>query len=344
MSKRKPSKMRVMITGATGFVGYHTALELLQAGHDVSLLVRSERKMTALFGAGRIKHFTCGDVTDMDSVRAALRGCDAVIHSAAMVSTAASDQDAVFRTNVLGTRNVIGAALEADIQRVIHVSSVTALYDRTAKVLDANSPPGTGNNTYGRSKVASEKYVRKLQSKGAPIYVTYPATVIGPDDPGLTDAHAGLQMFLKTAVTLLPSGNQYVDVRDIAIVHRRLLEERPAFGRYLLGGHFLSWWQLAKKLEMLTGRRLPKVPVLGLPARLAGRLFDKLAPVLPLEVPLTEEAMGYATQWVRMDNSSVEKMLDFSFRPVDDSLRDSIAWMARAGHLSARQAGKLGQG
>ena len=333
--------MRVMITGGTGFIGYHTALALLDAGHDVSLLVRSVDKMLGLYGEDRIKYYTRGDIVDIDPVRRAMADCDAVIHVAALVSTHASDAQRVYDTNVQGTRNVVGSALELGIGQVIHVSSVTALYNPRATVLDENSPVGNAGSGYGRSKVACEQYVRALQDAGEPVYITYPATVMGPDDPGLTEAHLGMRTYLANFVPVMSSGNQYVDARDIAQVHLRLLQDQPPFGRYMLGGHYIPWTELGGLLERVTGRKLHKLPLAGGVMRGVGKLFDRIGPWFNMEVPLTEEAMGYATQWVQMDNSKVERELDFAFRPVEETMQDTIRWLLRAGHISAKQAGKL---
>lgn len=331
--------MRIMITGATGFVGYHTAQALLDAGHEVSLLVRSVDKMLALFGEDRVQHVTRGDITDAAQVARALRDCDAVVHSAAMVSTSAADAKRVYQTNVEGTRLVVGGAVERGIGPVIHVSSVTALYDPGASSLDENSPPGRASNAYGRSKVDCERYVRDLQDRGAPVFITYPAQVIGPDDPGLTEPHIGLQLLLKGIVPCTSSGTQYVDVRDIALVHRRLLEEEVPGNRYVLGGHYLDWPGVARALEAVTGRYLLKLPLPGIAARISGQLYDRFGSWLPLDLPFGAEAMEYATRWVPLDNSRVETELAFSFRPLEDSLRDTIVWLQRKGLISRRQAG-----
>ena len=333
--------MRVMITGGTGFIGYHTALALLDAWHEVSLLVRSVDKMHKLFGPDRIEHYTVGDIVDADEVRQAMADCDAVIHIAALVSTHASDAQQVYDTNVGGTKNVIGTAVELGIESIIHVSSVTALYNPAARVLDEHSPPGNAASGYGRSKVACENYVRSLQEAGEPVYITYPATVMGPDDPGLTEAHLGMRTYLANFVPLMSSGNQYVDVRDIAQVHLRLLEEQPTSGRYLLGGHYLPWVELGGILEHLTGRKLLKLPLHGGLMRLAGKVCDRIGPWFNMEVPMTEEAMGYATKWVQMDNAKVERELDFQFRPLQQTMADTIRWLYAAGHITAEQAGKL---
>jgi len=333
--------MKVMITGATGFIGYHTALALLDAGHEVSLLVRNPDKMSRLFGEGRIQHFTQGDIVDADAVRESMRDCDAVVHVAALVSTHAADQERVYQTNLGGTQNVIGGAVEQGIERIIHVSSVTALYNPKAHTLHESSPPGEGRVGYGRSKVACEKYVRGLQEKGHPVTITYPASVMGPDSPELTEAHIGLQTYLTQFVPLMSSGNQYVDVRDIAAVHLQILEGRAPSNRYVLGGHYIPWKKLGGQLEHLTGRKIRQIPIHGGLMRMLGGLADRFASVLPDDLPLTKEGLTYATRWVKMDSRKVERELDFSFRPVEETLADSIHWLCEAGHINADQAGLL---
>ena len=341
--------MRVMVTGATGFIGYHTALALLEHGHEVCVLVRSVDKLLNLFGEDRFAGVVRGDITDSAAVARAVAGCDAVVHSAAMVSTSAGDADRVYHTNVEGTRRVIGEALEAGARQVIHVSSITALYDPAAERLDENSAPGPGiaRSGYGRSKIACEHMLREFQAAGQPVHLTYPAAVIGPDDPALTEPHRGILALLLGFIPIIPgSGNQYVDVRDIAEVHRRLLEAPPGADRFPLGGTFLSWPDHARYLRQLTGRRFLTLPVSGGLTRAAGTLMDRLGPHLPRlaeQLPLSGEGCQYASHWVPLDNSHVERTLDFRFRPIEESLRDTIIWLQEAGHLSPGLAGRLAQ-
>ena len=334
--------MRVLITGGTGFIGYHTAQALQDAGHRVRLLVRDKDKLRRLYGSD-ITDYVLGDVTDKSTVDRALKGCDAAVHTAAMVSVDQKDAERVMATNLGGTRLVIGGACERGLKTIIHVSSITALYNPGARYLNEFSPPGSASNAYGRSKVESEIYVRELQEAGAPIHITYPASVIGPQDPALTEPHQGLKTFLTNAVPVLPSGNQWVDVRDIATAHLALLERDLPPGRYPLGGHFLTWSQLVDVLSGITGRRIRKIPVPGGMMLGVGRMVDWFNRVRgkSLDIPVTHEAMVYATNWVRLDNSKARAELGLDFRPVEDSLADAIRSLVEDSHIDSERAGKL---
>ncbi len=334
--------MRIMITGGTGFVGYHSAIALMDAGHEVCLLVRSAAKAEKLYG-DKAPDYVVGDIVDAAAIAEALQGCDGAIHSAAMVSTDAKDADLVFNTNVDGAKLVINMVLEQGVESIIHVSSVTALFDSKATSLDGNSPPGTASSAYGRSKVACEKFVRGLQDEGAHICITYPASVIGPDDPGMTEPHEGLQTFLTQFIPVMSSGNQYVDVRDVAEVHKRLLCGDIKQGRYALGGHYLPWREHPDLLEQLTGRKLTAFPTTGFMMRVIGRMVDVIKRFKTVDVPMGYEAMVYATRWVPLDNTMVEQELDFAFRPLEESLSAAIQWLYRAGHIDKEHAGKLAE-
>ena len=334
--------MRIMITGGTGFIGCHTTRQLMAAGHEVRLLIRSEEKLRRLFGDD-VQDFITGDVTDADCVNRALRGCDGVVHTAAMVSVDKKDAQRVHDTNVGGTKLVIGGAVEQDLAKIIHVSSVTALYDPSASYLNEYSAPGAASNAYGKSKVECEIYVRELQDGGAPIHITYPASVIGPDDPALTEPHQGLKTYLADTVPVMPSGSQWVDVRDVAEANRQLLERTLAPGRYALGGHFVSWTELVDILARLRGRKIRKIPVPGNLMRGMGKVVDWVNAIRdkPLDIPVTYEAMTYATNWVKMDSSKATTELGLEFMPLEQTLVDAIRSLVAAGHIDAEQAGNI---
>ena len=353
MANRKSTKasrssaLRVMVTGATGFVGLHTARALHEAGHSVRLLVRSADKMKrvlAPFGMESLDHVQ-GDITDPASVRRALAGCDAVVHAAAAVNVHAGDAMETIRTNRRGTELVIGGAVEQGVGRILQVSSSSALFNPGLDIVDEDSPLGTQSVGYGRSKIESDLYVRGLQASGAPIYTTYPGTIVGPDDPGLSEGMTGLCVTLDQACVITSSGIQIIDVRDLAIAHLRLIERGGAPARYAMGGQFFRWAEFADILESVVGARIRRIRAPGRVLQALGRLGDVVHRFVPLGLPISEEAMCYATEWTPSDDSRVQKDLGIRYRDIRETLADAIIWLADNGHLrkvayaeAARQA------
>ena len=331
--------MRIMVTGGTGFIGFHTVNRLLDAGHDVKLLIRSEEKMRRLFG-DRVNDFVIGDINNDTAIEQAFDDCDGVIHIAALVSIDAADEDFIYQTNFNGTKKIIGGAVKRGIEHIIYVSSVTAVYDPSATILDENTPPGRARKGYGGSKVASEIYVQGLQDTGAPVHITYPATVIGPQAPAITEAHNGLMLFLNPYAPVLDTGNQYVDVRDVAEAHLQLMERKLVAGRFPLGGHFLSWADHPLLFSELTGNSIKPMKVPTAIMKFAGLVSDWLS-AYGMNSIFTSESVSYATHFVPFDSTRSETDLELQFRPLEESLRDTIQWLHEEGHIETSKAGLL---
>lgn len=174
--------MRVLVTGGTGFVGGWTAKAIADAGHRVRFFVRSPARLkTSVEQLGAdISDYAVGDITDRESVRAALTGCDAVVNCAALVATDPRRTEQMLTTNLEGARNVLGGAVEFGLDPIVHVSSFTALFHPGLPTLAADLPVSGGADGYGRSKSQVERYARGLQAAGAPVNISYPGMVLGP--------------------------------------------------------------------------------------------------------------------------------------------------------------------
>jgi dihydroflavonol-4-reductase len=336
--------MRILVTGGTGFIGSHTARALLAAGHDVKLLVRDEAKARRLWqGEPRaLEDLVVGSlVSGPDSVRA-LRDCDALVHTAAPVALAASVSEArrVARENVRAIRRLIERALEDGIRRIVHLSSTTVFDTRGLERADETAPLNEHGDAYARSKVAPEQHLRALQDQGAPIAITYPPGVIGPDDPGLSEGVKGIQMLMTNGVMITSSGLQTVDVRDLAAVHVALVEREPKAGRFITAAEYLPWNEFAERLDQAAGIRLQRFELPGGAVRLAGRVGDQLRRFAGAEIDpiVSREASRFATQWVAFDASRTTKELGVGFRPPLESLQDTVRWLAEAGHVDAAKA------
>jgi nucleoside-diphosphate-sugar epimerase len=331
--------MHVFVTGATGFIGMHTVLALREAGHSVRLGVRNAQKMRALYTQYGIEvdDFAVGQITDALAIERALDGCDAVVHTAALVSLDANQAAQMYRTNVVGTRNVVGGAVDKGIESIIHISSAAALFDPRLTGIDESTPPAPANTAYARSKVDSEKYVQGLIDRGARVAMTYPTGVMGPDDPAMSEGNQSLLFILNNMHVITSSGLQIIDVRELAAAHVKLLEGKKS-GRYLVAGHYVSWQEFGELLEDIVGRSIRTLRLPGALLRALGSGVDLIGRIRPLDTPVTREGTEFATRWVVCNDSKLRKELGMTYQPLRATVADTIIWLARAGHIDTSWA------
>jgi nucleoside-diphosphate-sugar epimerase len=169
--------MRVLVTGGTGFIGSHTTVALLEAGHEVCLFVRDPVKLKRVFEARglAVPDHRVGDIGDAASVKRALAGCDAVVHAAALVALDSARARDVLETNPRGVENVLGGAAELGLSRMIYMSSLGALFRPNQPLVSPDVPIVPGEAAYARSKSDAELIVRRLQDQGAPIRTARPS-------------------------------------------------------------------------------------------------------------------------------------------------------------------------
>jgi nucleoside-diphosphate-sugar epimerase len=335
--------MRVMVTGGTGFTGSHTTRALLAAGHRVRLLVRDATKVKRVFEPHglALEDVVVGDITDEASVNEAMRGCDAVFHGAAVVDLRASMAKQVLETNARGVELVVCGAHRKGLPSIVYVSSLSIFFSPGCGPLDPSMPIAPPTTVYARSKADAERKVRALQEEGAPIRISYPVGIVGPDDPGMSDANHAVYSWFKDTGVVTSGGFQIVDVRDVAAVHRALLELPEGAHRYSAAGEMLSWKELYPFLDGLTGKHVRRVTVPGRALRGLGVVGDVVKRVREFNFPLTRDAMSFATQWPGADASRTTRDLGVAFRPSEETYRDTLRWMAAAGHLGAQHVGRL---
>lgn len=339
--------MRVFITGATGFVGAHSALALLKAGHQVRLLVRNPQAAQRYFAERgyTVDDLLVADIRDADRIRPAMKDCDAVLHAAAIVALDPARAQETYDNNVQGMKAVVGTACELGIRNIVYVSSLSALFWPDLPVTNEDTPLAPCKEPYSRSKRDSDEYVRELQAKGYPIQISYPSAVIGPDDPKLSEANHGLIAFITKGLPLTTSGFQAIDVRDLAEAHRYLLEHPLTSGfekgRYIIGGHFYPWPEFRKQLEAGLGRRILAFKSPGAMLRGMGATVDALQKLIRFKTQVSAEAMSFVTQWSPADSTRYLQHSGLKFRRGEETFADAFHSMAKAGHLPRRDITRL---
>ena len=227
-----PNKPSILITGASGMVGGHIALQLLSAGISIRLLVRNRKKTEhylnelIVFYKLELKlsdsniEWCEGDLSDIPALEIAMQGMTSIIHAAALVSVYSSDTSKMNKSNIEGTANLVNLALVHEIEWFGYVSSVATLGPNPDGLVDEDYfwKPGKHHTIYATSKYMAEQEVWRGQEEGLSVMVVNPAFIIGPSTEERSSARVFYQLNRGIPGFINGEGG-YVDVRDVANAH-----------------------------------------------------------------------------------------------------------------------------
>lgn len=320
--------MRIFMTGGTGFIGGHVVRLLRARGDEVVCLVRNAEKGKPLAALGC--EIAAGDLSDAPAIRSAMEGADAVIHGAAVfeVGIPKSEHEAMYQANVIGTENVLGAALEAEIPKVVYVSTIAAFGNTHGKVVDETfvHPGLEYTSYYEETKVGAHKAAKRLIEQGLPCVIVQPGGVYGPDDHSAIGAT--IHQMLDGKLPMLPFpdlGMNMVHVEDIAGGVLLALDKGEAGQSYVMGGEITTMRGLLDKTATVSGKKAPKrampTPLLKAMAPV-GPLVGKLMGQPPNLRELIRSADG-VTYWAKNDKAT--EKLGYSPRGLEVGLRETLA-------------------
>lgn len=264
------------------------------------------------------------------------------MHAAAVFSLDPRRADEVLRTNQRATEIVFGEAVRLGLDPVVHVSSTVALTRRGGS--DQSLPLGDIDLPYARSKRASEEVARDLQAQGPPVVSVYPGAVYGPHDPYLGDQLTRLMWVANGMLPFWPSGGAlYVDVRDVARVVSAVMQPAEGPRRFVVPGHHVDGDMTHRAVSVATGLRRPHVRMPVKVAQLATHALDSLQRRLPpkVAVPAGREGVMLFARNTHFDDSPAREQLGIGPIPFEDSVRDSLRWLAETGRLRSRVARKV---
>lgn len=327
--------MRVLITGVSGFVGSAVALAAARRGWIVRGLVRANSPCgnTADFPGD----LATGDMRDIASVRAALEGCDALLHVAADYRLWARDPDSIRGNNVEGARATMEAALAAGTPRIVYTSSVATIAPREEGPADETRPltPEIAIGAYKRGKVEAERLVEHLvETRGLPAVIVNPSTPIGPRDARptptgriITDAAAGrIPAFVETGLNL-------VHVDDVAEGHCLALEQGVAGRRYILGGTDVPLSAFLAEIARQLGRKPPTMRLPIGPLTPIAAAAEGIARLTGREPFVTRDALKMARHHMYFTSARAQAELGYGFRPWREGVTDALAWFRVAGMI-----------
>ncbi|MBZ5724128.1 MAG: NAD-dependent epimerase/dehydratase family protein [Acidobacteriia bacterium] len=317
-----------LVTGASGFLGWHVARVLLERGYAVRALVRAGSRVDSLD-----VELVTGDLRDVASVERATRGCGLVFHVAADYRLWARDPRELYRSNVEGTRHVLQAAKDAGVERVVYTSTVGAIGIPHDGIGDETTPVALEDmaGDYKRSKFLAEQAALEFARAGLPVVIVNPTAPVGDHDVKPTPTGKMVADFLAGAMpAFIDTGLNVVDVRDVAQGHLLACERGRVGERYILGSENLTLAQILQKLAAITGRRAPTMRLPYAVAYCAGVCSTAWAGVtgVPPRVPLEAVRMARKKMWVTHEKARRE--LGFEPRPAEAALRRAVEWFSRA--------------
>ncbi|MCD6291546.1 MAG: NAD-dependent epimerase/dehydratase family protein [Anaerolineae bacterium] len=270
--------MKALVTGATGFIGRHLARLLLARGESVRVLTRRPQAATFLAEAGA--EIMPGDLTRPGDVAAAVNGCDVVFHVAAAYSSRPQDAALLYQVNVRGTLNVLLAARDAGVQRVVHTSTVGTIGRPSGNAIPDESVPFNlwDASHYVRSKYFGELAAQAMADAGLSVVIVHPTACVGPEDVAPSATGRRLLAFLRGRWLRYPAGGiNFVPVGDVAQGMVAAAERGGAGQHYILGharGNLTEAAYLAL-MSRVSGQRAPRPPKPGLWARLRRRPVNR---------------------------------------------------------------------
>lgn len=327
--------MKVLITGSSGFIGAAVTRAAVVHGDEVRVLIRPTSNLKNLDSLS--VETIQGDLQDPQSLKKAIAGCQGLYHVAAHYSLWDQDPATFYKINVEGTKNLLGAAGEAGVKRIVYTSTIGAIG------LPNNG--GLGNESlfptlaqlsgdYKRSKFLAEQEVLKMAQQGLPVVIVNPTAPVGERDVKPTPTGQIIVDFMRGRMfAYIETGMNLVDVEDVAIGHVRAMERGQIGERYILGNQNLTLKEICQILSQLTGVPAPRLRLpwrLVLPLAHVNQWIANLVTHRPPRIPL--EGVRMAKYHMHYDCTKARQELALPQTPVETALKKAVQWFRQHGY------------
>jgi nucleoside-diphosphate-sugar epimerase len=323
--------MAILITGSTGYIGSLLTKKLAEQGEDISILVRKDPGIPA-FQRSNIR-IVKGDITDKASVVEAMRGVNRLYHMAAYARLWAKEPDTFYRINVEGTRNVMEAALDADVRKVIYTSTAGVIGPSKDKPMTEEDPRITGFfNAYEETKTQAEAVVQEYVKKGLDVSIVNPARVYGPGlDTGSNPVTKIVELYMKRKWHVIPGSGEdigsYCHVDDVVDGHITAMAKGVMGERYIFGGVNATFNELISLIKKHSGvdKRLYHLPfpLLSLVSH-AMKTWSTISGTPPMITP--DWVRRYDYHW-KLDSGKAVREIDYKIRSLDEGIKQTVEWI-----------------
>jgi len=329
--------MIALVTGATGMLGTHVMLELLSRGQAVRALYRTEesremvKRIFSFYQSGNLYsqiQWTQGDVLDIPSLYEAIQGCDAVYHSAAVVSYHRKDRNQMYTINIEGTANVVNVCIDLQIAQFCQVSSIAAI-GRTADgqtLSEKNEWENSSLNThYGITKYLSEMEVWRGIQEGLNAVIVNPGFIIGPGDPHRSSTNV-FSKIKEGLPAYPPGGTGFVSASDVARAMVELMQKKISGQRYIIVSESLSMHEVFNSIGAALGKK--HMTRIATPAMLfIGRILEFLKEIFTGKKALvTKETTRNAQVRFYYENEKIKKELGFEFQSINEAITQAATF------------------
>lgn len=322
---------KIFVTGGNGFIGSYLLPLLIENGYSIKCLLRKTSNIT------RIEHlnyeYTIGDIRDRSSLAEGIKGCQGVIHLAAIANWADIASPHVHEVIVEGTHNVLKTAKKYGNLRTVCVSSAAAVGGTKIPHIQNESEMfnlKSNRYAYVLAKVEAENLCQQYAAKGLPIVTVNPTEVYGPGDTDLVTAKTLINFAKSIPVLITKGGTSIVHVEDVAQGILAAYEQGEVGERYILGGDNLNFHELsALTLEILKTKKL----IINVPHILV-KLYIFLSNLLKLRRGINPAALEYSLLYWFMDNSKAQRELGIHFRSARDTLVPTLKWLQEMNFIS----------
>ncbi len=328
--------MKVLVTGATGFIGGNLTRALLHKGYEVRTLVRPQSDRRNLQGLD-LEVFI-GDLTDVPSLESALKDCEGLFHVAAAYTFWSANPKSVYDSNVTGTENILRAAARAGVRKIVYTSSESTLKIPAGNTVCESyslNDPDTLPGDYKRSKCRAEQLVLELCSEGLPAVLVNPTTPVGPYDVKPTPTGRIIVNFINGKMpAFVNTGLNVVDVEDVAAGHILAMEKGCCGERYVLGNRNLTLQEIFGILSGITGLKAPTINIPIWTAMAAASIDEFINGRVLHRSPGIPLASVKAARKVRhFDCSAAVRDLGLPQTPVEEAFEKAVYWFYRNGYL-----------
>jgi len=329
--------MTVFMTGANGFVGLNVVNALVKAGHKVIAFVRPSSNISYLepFGVDIVR----GELSDLEAVKAAMRGAQAVIHTAGNTSCEKRDWPLLEEVNVRGTRNVVEAAIANGVSRIVYTSTTSTIGamegENNSSSEDAPLEGFRAKNPYGVSKQIAEKIVLDAQKHGVECIILNPAEVLGAFDYSMQWGRMVMAVHHNQVPFIPPGGGSFCCAAEVGRAHANALTQGRSGERYILGGDNVRYEHFLKIIAKTLGKAFdaPKVNYGWLYFKSV--LQEKFPSLFPGKPVVESYRMRVFGGTYYFGSAKAERELSYKTVPVEQMVSNCVQWYQHHGFISS---------